>query len=107
MMSSEVTFLDCSYLRLPTPATQLMMTINSSRWITAAVALVAAGCAQDTLPILTPSALGISADKADTDRSDGNANRGPFTYAVIGDFPYGAVKRAELPALVDKINADP
>ena len=40
-----------------------------------------------------------SADKVD--------NNGHTTYAVIGDFPYGPVKRAELPRLVDLINADP
>ncbi|HEY9225354.1 MAG TPA: hypothetical protein VIP11_01825 [Gemmatimonadaceae bacterium] len=38
---------------------------------------------------------------------DKSANNGHITYAVIGDFPYGPVKRAEMPALIDKINSDP
>ena len=31
----------------------------------------------------------------------------PYTLAVIGDTPYGAVKLAEFPSLIAKINADP
>lgn len=31
----------------------------------------------------------------------------PFTFAVIGDTPYGAAKLAEFPTLVARINADP
>jgi hypothetical protein len=31
----------------------------------------------------------------------------PFTFAVIGDIPYGPAKIAEFPGVVDQINADP
>ena len=64
------------------------------------VALVAASCTGDTAASteLRPS-VSRSADK--------DANNGHTTYAVIGDFPYGPLKRAELPRLVDMINADP
>ncbi|MGZ4641901.1 MAG: metallophosphoesterase [Blastococcus sp.] len=31
----------------------------------------------------------------------------PFTFAVIGDIPYGAAQIARFPAVVDQINADP
>jgi hypothetical protein len=34
-------------------------------------------------------------------------NNGHVTYAVIGDFPYGPEKRAEMPGLIAMINADP
>src|SRR5262245_33267123 len=87
-----------------------MKTTNSSLWLAVAIALVAAACAKDTSTpterAISPSDVGPSADKG-SDPSNGNANEGAFTYAVIGDFPYGPVKRAELPHLVDQINADP
>jgi hypothetical protein len=61
---------------------------------------VLASCSNESTPAtaLKPGAS-ASADKTD--------NNGHTTYAVIGDFPYGPVKRAELPRLVDLINADP
>lgn len=37
---------------------------------------------------------------------DGPA-RGAFTFAVIGDIPYGAAQIARFPKVVDHINADP
>jgi hypothetical protein len=87
-----------------------MKTINSSLWLTAAVAFLAAACMRDmstpTERAVAPSPLGLSADRPN-DHAEGNADEGPFSYAVIGDFPYGPVKRAELPALVDMINGDP
>jgi hypothetical protein len=45
--------------------------------------------------------------QATLDQSADNDNNGHVTYAVIGDFPYGPEKRAEMPALIAKINADP
>ena len=64
------------------------------------VALLVASCTSDTA---APTTLAPSAKPS----ADKDANNGHTTYAVIGDFPYGAVKRAELPRLVDLINADP
>lgn len=37
----------------------------------------------------------------------GHPNRGPYTFAVIGDIPYGPEQLAKFPAVVDQINADP
>lgn len=65
-----------------------------------ALALTAASCSSE----VTAAATRSSAAKASADK---DANNGHTTYAVIGDFPYGPVKRAELPRLVDLINADP
>ena len=83
---------------------------NSSLWLAVTIAFVAVGCAPDTSTItehrIAQSAGGLSVEQPN-DHADGNADEGPFTYAVIGDFPYGATKRAELPFLVDLINADP
>jgi hypothetical protein len=85
-----------------------MRIIKSSLWLAATVAFIVSGCTRDTS---TPTERDISthgaADRSDVDHSSGNADEGPFAYAVIGDFPYGSVKRAELPKLVDQINADP
>lgn len=64
------------------------------------IALAVASCTGDTTGT-TP--LGPSARPS----ADQNATNGHTTYAVIGDFPYGPVKRAELPRLVDMINGDP
>jgi hypothetical protein len=41
------------------------------------------------------------------DQSADKDNNGHVTYAVIGDFPYGPEKRAEMPGLIAMINADP
>jgi hypothetical protein len=54
-----------------------------------------------------PSPSVATADRDNEGEDDGDDDAKPFTYAVIGDFPYGATKRAEMPALVDQINADP
>src|SRR5262245_56768818 len=35
------------------------------------------------------------------------ADDGGFSYAIIGDRPYGAAKLAEMPQLISQINADP
>ena len=59
--------------------------------------LLLAGCNNDNLdaPPATPSATRLGG------RDDG------FSYAVIGDRPYTAVKLAEMPSLIAQINADP
>ena len=44
-----------------------------------------------------------SAQPNDASDSDGSA----FTFAVIGDIPYGAAQIARFPKVVDQINADP
>ena len=36
-----------------------------------------------------------------------NHGRSPFTFAVIGDIPYGAQQVADFPRRVDQINSDP
>ncbi len=47
------------------------------------------------------------------ERADGSAHRGDgepgkvFTFAVIGDIPYGPEQIAKFPARIDEINADP
>lgn len=37
----------------------------------------------------------------------GPTGRGPTTFALIGDTPYGDAQRAELPALIGEVNDDP
>jgi hypothetical protein len=60
--------------------------------------LLLAGCNNDNpnAPAATPSATAASA-----------ATDAGFSYAVIGDRPYTAVKLAEMPSLIAQINADP
>ncbi len=84
-----------------------MKTTPTSVTLAMLAAFVVSGCSQDTSSPL-PRSLGSSTAAADksNDPDTGNPN-GPFTYAVIGDTPYGPVKRAEFPAFVDMINADP
>lgn len=85
---------------------------RSSSGLLLALALLqlATGCSPNqstpTDPALANARPDIAADRKDEDDDDGDEDR-PFTYAVIGDFPYGAGKRAEMPFLVDLINADP
>jgi len=69
------------------------------------------GCgAESTVPadqLTAPATVAASRDES-SDRDEGaeHAKR-PFTFAVIGDTPYGPAKLAEFPALVAEINADP
>ena len=77
----------------------------------ASFALVTAACTDAPNATTGPddtatprSALGAARPQANPS-NDGD-NHGHITYAVIGDFPYGPAKRAEMPALVDQINAD-
>jgi hypothetical protein len=72
--------------------------------------MLSVACAKDATGTTSPSltnAQSRSSNDATANDQNGSDNNGHITYAVIGDFPYGPVKRAELPALVDKINADP
>jgi hypothetical protein len=81
-----------------------MRTTTLSLSLLLALGLIAAGCRSDvTTSTITTAALDAQNDQGE----DQDGDERPFTYAVIGDFPYGPVKRAELPALVDLINADP
>lgn len=69
----------------------------------AILSLAALGCERGApvAPTFTSASLPT------IDRSGGGPPfLAPVTYAVIGDIPYGPVKRAELPRLVDQINAD-
>jgi len=72
-----------------------------------------AACASEptsATPRVSASASTAAADRQGDDQSDRDHDDDKMetiTYAVIGDFPYGPQKRAELPALVDLINADP
>jgi hypothetical protein len=90
----------------------------SGAWLALTFVVVVAGCTSDISSV--PKQLTASADPhasrgpsdnndrdANDDEDDGDDDGSPFTYAVIGDSPYGPTKRAEFPALVDKINADP
>jgi hypothetical protein len=75
-----------------------------------------AGCATDTPDKLVApgaSSAQISSSLQGSESNDEFNGEGdddseaPYTLAVIGDTPYGAVKLAEFPSLVAKINADP
>ena len=71
--------------------------------LSVAVTLSLAACATDK--IATPAVDAVPSRQASLDQSVDN--NGHVTYAVIGDFPYGPEKRAEMPALIDMINSDP
>ena len=77
-----------------------MRRTTTSVLLSAAFATTAIACTTD--PVAAPKASRDIAGNASV-----GDNHGHITYAVIGDFPYGPQKRAELPALVDLINADP
>jgi hypothetical protein len=81
------------------PATH-MKRVSAISLFTLALTFVAVSCTNDpaaTTP-LTPSGKPSAAK---------DANNGHISIAVIGDFPYGPAKRADMPHLVDEINADP
>src|SRR5262245_850790 len=71
--------------------------------LSVAVTLSVAACATDKMA--TTAVDAAPSRQATLDKSVDN--NGHVTYAVIGDFPYGPEKRAEMPALIAKINADP
>jgi len=80
---------------------------SSSLWLALALGLVVTGCNRDQFTPSDPAATPQNGLAADRESGDDGEEDLPFTYAVIGDFPYGAVKRSEMPFLVDLINADP
>ena len=85
-------------------ATDLLLFLCATCTVTA--------CSDRALPrteFTAPAASLASRDQESSDQVDNGAERGkrPFTFAVIGDTPYGPAKLAEFPALVAKINADP
>ncbi len=61
-----------------------------------------------TAAVVAVGALTTTAS-AQPDKANGpeNANEHAFTFAVIGDIPYGDAQIARFPAVVDEINADP
>jgi hypothetical protein len=63
------------------------------------VAGLALACAADTPT--TPSIRAVDAGTADA------RTEGPYTFAAIGDMPYGQQKFDSLPLLINLINADP
>jgi hypothetical protein len=73
------------------------------------VAAAIAGCAADAAaPVAPLSAVTPTLQKSqESGVSDDEETEGAYTLAVIGDMPYGAAKLAELPSLIDRINADP
>jgi hypothetical protein len=58
---------------------------------------------------LTALVIGVPAGTAAASSSDnrGQGNDGPYTFAVIGDIPYGPTQIANFPNVVKQINADP
>ena len=56
---------------------------------------------------LTVTALAATARVAPAAAAQAQPAGAPFTFAVIGDVPYGATKIEQFPAYVDQINADP
>ena len=64
------------------------------------------GCSDAPVTPVRASALSPSLPSLDREVSKGARFPTATTYAVIGDVPYGLIKRAELPRLVDQINAD-
>ena len=73
-----------------------MRTLQRAAAVAAAAALSATG-------LVGAGAVDASAATPSGDR----AGRAPFTFAVIGDIPYGADQVASFPGVVDRINADP
>jgi hypothetical protein len=66
----------------------------------------ALGCSDTPVTPVTPTASTPSLPSLDRGEQGGARFPTATTYAVIGDVPYGLTKRAELPHLVDQINAD-
>ena len=79
--------------------------------------VVLAGCADRPVSpaaLTAPASLLSSRSESRGDESDAELGengleraRRPFTFAVIGDTPYGAAKLAEFPSLVATMNSDP
>ena len=67
----------------------------------AALAVVSCGESRPT-PATAPAAPSLT-----TGSAINSGSSEPYTLAVIGDIPYGAQKLADLPKLIDLINADP
>lgn len=73
-----------------------------TRWMTTLAAA--------TTALLLLGAGGAAAGNSDTqgdDRGGDRGSRGAFTFAVIGDIPYGDAQIAAFPGRVDQLNADP
>jgi hypothetical protein len=56
---------------------------------------------------LCVAAAPASASTAGVPASPGRPGHGPYTFAVIGDIPYGDAQIARFPSVVQQINADP
>jgi hypothetical protein len=73
------------------------MRATNKTWVGIAIAVM---CAALTLATTGASAIG------DKQGDDHDVAR-PFTFAVIGDIPYGAAQIAAFPGRIDELNADP
>ena len=78
----------------------------SPLWITVAIGILGTGCSTEAT---SPSQPTIAADRLVglSNTTEDRKDKGPATYAVIGDVPYGASALALLPQLIAGINADP
>jgi hypothetical protein len=78
----------------------------SPLWTAVAFGIIGTACSRDAT---SPSPLTIAADRqvgvANTNKD--KKDKGPATYAVIGDVPYGSSALALLPQLIAGINGDP
>lgn len=83
------------YLELPMRPSPGLLTLSL-------LAATASACTSDT-PSPTEARAAVQAAHAPASIEASS----PFSIAVIGDTPYGAVKLAEFPRLVAQINADP
>src|SRR5262245_42519651 len=83
------------------------MTRAALPWALLSVAVTFSVTACATDKIATTAVGAAPSRQATFSESADNDNNGHVTYAVIGDFPYGPQKRAEMPGLIAMINADP
>src|ERR1700716_2126006 len=99
----------------PTPPVEEPMKRPTTVFLSIIACVVIAGCATDTsgnLVAPTASSAQISSSPQSAESNDElngedrDESEAPYPPAVIGDTPYGAVKLAEFPSLVAKINAD-
>lgn len=74
-------------------------------YIVLALALGAAACSPE-VPV-SPSAQTAPSMSTDRPEAESESDDDTFSYAVIGDMPYGQAKRDSLPLLISLINSDP
>jgi len=82
-----------------------MLRARSTLYLAMCVVAGAAACSSDT-PV-TPRAKSIVGPSFTTGNPINTGSQEAYTLAVIGDFPYGAAKIADMPGLFELINGDP